>query len=133
MSMYDQDTESISMYGQDPGRNRRLECQIIGVIAVSLAVSGILVIVLSVPWEIRFPIVAAASLFGPAIPALRIFSGRTLMECLVYGIGADIALLMLVSLGLVMIRAWFPSVAVIILLLTSLAAGARLILIGATT
>jgi hypothetical protein len=121
------------MSGQDPKINRRLERHIIGVIAVSLTLAGIFAIVLGVPWEIRFPIVAAASLFGPGIPVLRLFTGRTLMECLVYGVGMDVALLMVISLGLVMARAWFPSVAVIILLLTSLAAGARLIMISATT
>jgi hypothetical protein len=101
--------------------------------AALLALGGILVIGLSVPYEFRFPIVAAASIFGPAIPALRLFTGRSLMECIVYGVGADVALLMLVSLVLVMTRAWFPSLAVIILLVISLAAGARLMIISATT
>ena len=121
------------MYGRVPEGNRRLECQIIGATAALLALGGILVIVLSAPWEVRFPVVAAASLFGPAIPALRLFSSRNLMECIVYGVGADVALLMLVSLGLVMARSWYPPIAIMILLLASLAAGARLIVISATT
>jgi hypothetical protein len=128
---YIQDREG--MHGQDLEGNRRLECQIIGVTAVSLALGGILAIMLSAPWEVRFPVVAAASLFGPAIPALRLFSGRSLMECIVYGVGADVALLMLVSLGLVMSRSWYPTIAIMILLFASLATGARLIITSATT
>lgn len=120
------------MHGQDPESNRRLECQVIGVAAVLLAVGGILVIGLSAPWQIRFPIVAAASLFGPAIPALRLFTRRTLIECLVYGVGMNIALLMLVSLGLVMAGSWYPTISIMVLLLISVAAGARLTMVSAT-
>lgn len=119
------------MRGQDPESNRSLECQAIGVAAVLLAVAGILVIGLGAPWQIRFPIVAAASLFGPAIPVLRLFTGRTLIECLVYGVGMNIALLMLVSLGLVMAGSWYPEISVMVLLLASLAAGVRLTIISA--
>lgn len=116
-----------------PRSNRILENQIIGATAALLAIGGIVVIGLSVPWGIRFPILAAASLFGPAIPAVRLFTGRNLLECVVYGVGADVALLMLVSLGLVMARSWYPSISIMILLLASLAAGARLIMVSATT
>lgn len=122
------------MHNQFRKDNRTtLEGQIIGATAALLAIGGIVVIGLSAPWEIRFPIVAAASLFGPAIPALRLFTSRTLMECIVYGVGANVALLMLVSLGLVMAGSWYPTISVMILLLASLAAGARLMMVNAPT
>lgn len=121
------------MRNRAPQNNRILEYQLIGATAALLAIGGIVVIGLSAPWEIRFPVVAAASLFGPAIPALRLFTSRTLMECLVYGVAADVALIMLVSLSLVMARSWYPSISIMILLLASLAAGARLMMISVTT
>jgi hypothetical protein len=121
------------MGSNSPEYNRRLECLIIGGAAVVLALGGLLTIGMGAAWEIRFPLIAAASIFGPAIPALRLYSSFTLLECLVYGIGVDVALLMLISLGLVMAHAWVPATAVFVLLLTSLAAGARLIMISAST
>ena len=125
--------EDTGRHAQDPGGSRRLEGQIVAATAAFLALAGILVIGLSAPWEVRFPIVAAASLFGPAIPALRLFSGRTLMECVVYGVGVDVGLLMLVSLGLVMTASWYPAAAIIVILLISLAAAARLMMVSRTT
>jgi hypothetical protein len=113
--------------------DRGLECRIIGGAAVVLALGGILAVGTTAAWEVRFPLITLASLVGPAIPALRLFSDFTLLECVVYGVGVDVALLMLISLGLVTVHAWVPAVAVVVLLLTSLAAGARLLMISART
>ena len=110
-----------------------LEGRIIGGGAVVLALGSLLAIGLAAPWEVRFPLVSAASLFGPAIPTLRLLSSLTLVECMVYGVGVDVGLLMVISLGLVMVHSWFPTVTVIILLLTSLGAGVKLMMIKAST
>jgi hypothetical protein len=110
----------------NPGNLRELECRIIGGAAVALALGGLLSLIMTAPWEIRFPFVAAASLFGPAVPALRLFSDFTLLECLIYGVGVDVALLMLISLGLILAHSWFPGVAVVVLLSISVAVGIRL-------
>jgi hypothetical protein len=119
------------MLSHNSAADHRSEGKIIGGAAIVLALGGLLAVVTKAPWEIRFPLITAGSLFGPAIPALRLFSGFTLLECIVYGIGVDVGLLMLISLGLVLAHSWFPAVAVVILLLTSLAAGARLMVISA--
>src|SRR5947207_5534521 len=110
------------MDSHNPEVGRRLECRIIGGAAVVLALGGLLAVGMTAAWEIRFPLITVASLFGPAIPALRLFTDFTLLECVVFGLGVDVALLMLISLGLVFAHSWFPAVAVVVLLLASLAA-----------
>lgn len=121
------------MDSRNPAADRRPEYRIIGGTAAALALGGLLAAGAAAPWEIRFPLITLASLFGPAIPALRLFSGLTLLECLVYGAGVDVALLMLTSLGLVITHSWYPAAAIAALLGASLIAGARLIMIAALT
>jgi hypothetical protein len=122
------------MNDHTPAGDRSLESWVVGAVGVVLALGGFLAFDLwAAPWEIRFPLITAACLYGPAIPALRLFTGVTLMECVVYGIGVNVALLMLVSLALVMAHSWFPYVAVFVLLLASLGAGAKLMMINAGT
>jgi hypothetical protein len=107
--------------------NHRIQCVVIGVLAVGLSLISIASVVLSTPWQIRFPIVAATVLFGPAIPALRLRPELSLEECLVYGIGVDVALQMLVGLALVMWHIWFPLAASLGLLVISLGVGLKLL------
>src|SRR5262245_29767176 len=80
----------------------------IGALAVALSAASIALVAASAPWQIRFPVVAAAAVFGPAIPALRLRPELTLGQCLVYGMGADVALQMLVGLALVLWHIWAP-------------------------
>lgn len=93
---------------------------------------GILVIGLSATWQVRIPTRSRRQPVG-AIPALRLFAGRAFIEYVVYGIGVNVALLMLVSLGLVTAGSWYSTISIMIPLLASLAAGARPTILSATT
>src|SRR5215472_12622182 len=99
----------------------------IGALAVALSVASIALIAASAPWQIRFPFVAAAALFGPAIPALRLRPELSLGQCLVYGVGADVALQMLAGLTLVLSHVWVPAAVSLGLLVITLAVGLKLL------
>jgi serine/threonine protein kinase len=71
--------------------------------------------------------VAAAALFGPAIPALRLRPELSLGQCLVYGMGADVALQMLAGLALVLWHFWAPPAVSLGLLVITLAVGLKLL------
>jgi len=71
--------------------------------------------------------VAAAAVFGPAIPALRLRPELSLGECLVYGMGADVALQMLVGLVLVLSHVWAPVAVSLGLLVVTFAVGLKLL------
>jgi hypothetical protein len=105
----------------------RIQQFAIGALAVALSVISITLVAVSAPWQVRFPAVAAAALFGPAIPILRIRPDLSLEQCLVYGMGVNVALQMLVGLGLVMSRAWVPVAASMVLFSLSAAAGLKLL------
>jgi hypothetical protein len=103
----------------------------IGALAIALSVASIALIAASAPWQIRFPFVVAAALFGPAIPVLRLRPELSLGQCLVYGMGADVALQMLVGLALVLWHVWAPIAVSLALLVITLAVGLKL-LVGST-
>lgn len=111
------------------GRQLSLRAQrlTIGAIAIVLSLTSMELMAGSAPWQIRFPFVAAAVLFGPAIPALRLRPELSLEQCLVYGIGVNVALQMLTGLTLVLWHAWEPVAASLGLLTISLAAGLKLL------
>jgi hypothetical protein len=113
--------------GENQFVSLRMQQFVIGALAVALSAISITLVAVSAPWEIRFPAVAAAAVFGPAIPILRIRADLSLEQCLVYGIGVDVALLMLVSLALVMVHAWVPVAACMALFALSAAAGLKLL------
>jgi hypothetical protein len=100
----------------------------VGLTAVVLSVITIVLVSVAAPWPIRFPALVIALLFGPGIPLLRLNSHLGLGECLVYGLGLSVSLLMLVGLLLVLAHTWAPTAAVIGLLVISGLAGAKLIL-----
>jgi hypothetical protein len=99
----------------------------IGALAVALSVASIALVAASAPWQIRFPFVVATAVFGPAIPALRLRPELSLGECLVYGMGVDIALQMLVGLALVLWHVWVPVAASLGLFFITLAVGLKLL------
>jgi hypothetical protein len=109
----------------------RAQCLAIGALAVGLSTVSIALIAASAPWQIRFPFVAAAALFGPAIPALRLRPELNLGQCLVYGMGADVALQMLVGLALVLWHVWAPVAVSLGLLVITLAVGLKLLVSSA--
>lgn len=111
------------------GRQYGLQAQrlAIGALAVTLSVASIALVAASAPWQIRFPVVVAAAVFGPAIPALRLRPELSLSECLVYGMSTDIALLMLTGLALVLWHAWAPVAVSLGLLAVTLAVGLKLL------
>ena len=120
-------TQSSPVEGRSLRVNLRMHCLVIGLLAVGLSLISITAVLLSAPWQIRFPIVAATALLGPAIPALRLRPELSLQECLVYGIGVDVALQMLVGLALVMWHIWIPVAASLGLFVISLAVGLKLL------
>jgi hypothetical protein len=105
----------------------RMQHLVIGALSVALPAISITLVAVSAPWEIRFPAVAAAAVCGPAIPILRMRPELSLEQCLVYGMGVDVALQMLVGLGLVMSHAWVPAAASLVLFSLSAAAGLKLL------
>ena len=109
-----------------PGRQRQ-ECLAVGLAAVVLSLGAVAAIAANAPWQIRFPLVVVAGLFGPAVPVLRAISTLSFGECIVYGLGAGIALQMLLGLGLVLIHIWTPVQVFVGLLVISFAIGAKLI------
>jgi hypothetical protein len=119
--------QSSPVEGKSLPANLRTHCLVIGLLAVGLSLISVISVVLSAPWQVRFPIVAATALFGPAIPALRLRPELRLQECLVYGIGVDVALQMLVGLALVMWHIWIPVAASLGLFVISLAVGLKLL------
>jgi hypothetical protein len=110
--------------GQYSLRAQRLA---IGALAVVLSIASIAQVAASAPWQIRFPFVVAAAVFGPAIPALRLRPELSLGECLVYGMGVDISLQMLVGLALVLWHVWVPVAVSLGLLVITLAVGLKLL------
>ena len=103
--------------------NLSMQRRVIGIVAVALSVTSITLVATSAPWQIRFPVLVAASLYGPAIPLLRLRHELSLEECLVYGLGVNVALQMLAGLSLVMWHNWMPVAASVALLAISLEAG----------
>jgi hypothetical protein len=103
-------------------------CRAIGITAVALSIVAIVLIAFGAPWQVRFPMLAITVIFGPGIPLLRLNSHLGLGECLVYGIGVSVSLLMLVGLLLVMAHTWAPTAAIIGLLVVSALAGVKLIM-----
>jgi uncharacterized membrane protein len=120
-------TQSSPIEGKSAPARLRMDRLVIGMLAVGLSVISIAATVLSTPWQIRFPIVAVTALFGPAIPALRLRPELSLQECLVYGIGVNVALQMLVGLALVMWHIWIPVTASLGLFVISLVVGLKLL------
>ena len=116
---------------EDPQYGLRAQRLAIGALAVALAAASIALIAASAPWQIRFPFVAAAALFGQAIPALRLRPELSLSQCLVYGMGADVALQMLVGLALVLWHVWAPVAVSLGLLVITLAVGLKLLVSSA--
>jgi hypothetical protein len=107
--------------------NLRLQRLVIGSIAAVLSVLAIVLVATPVPWQLRLPVAAAAAVGGPAIPLLRLRPELSLEQCLVYGLGIDVAIQMLVSLGLVMWHVWAPSAASTGLFSVSLLAAIKLL------
>lgn len=118
--------------GQGGQRSLRAQRLAIGALAVALSVASITLVAASAPWQIRFPFVAAAAVFGPAIPVLRLRPELSLSQCLVYGMGVDVALQMLVGLALVLWHVWAPAAVSLGLFVITLAIGLKL-LFGART
>ena len=107
--------------------NLPMQRRVIGIVAVVLSVTSITLVATSAPWQIRFPVLVAAALYGPAIPLLRLRHELSLEECLVYGLGVNVALQMLAGLVLVMWHIWAPVAASVALLAVSLEAGLMLL------
>jgi hypothetical protein len=100
----------------------------VGMAAITLSVITIALISFAAPWQIRFPVLIIAVLFGPGIPLLRLNSHLSIGECVVYGIGTNVSLQMLVGLLLVLAHTWAPAAATIGLLVVSGLAGIRLVM-----
>ena len=101
--------------------------RVIGISAVALAAAAALCIVLPVPWQIRFAVVVAAGLLGPAVPGLRLLIHIDVRASLVIGVGVDVALLMVLGQTMLLAHAWIPVFAFLVLLAATCAAGVGLL------
>jgi hypothetical protein len=121
------DTDSTLAGGESQLASLRMQRFVIGALVVALSVGSIMLVAASAPWQIRFPVVAAAAVCGPGVPILRIRPELSLEQCLVYGMGVDVALQMLVGLALVLWHIWVPLAASLVLFALSLTAGLKLL------
>jgi hypothetical protein len=108
-------------------RDQQRQRLALGLAAVVLSLASAGVIGASAPWQLRFSVVVVTALFGPMIPALRLHVRLSLEQCLVYGLGANVALEMMLGLALVLFHDWIPTAAFLCVLVITFAIGAKLV------
>ena len=101
--------------------------RVVAATAISLSVAAALAVGLSAPWPLRFGVVTAALLFGPAVPVFRLVSDMRLSECLAVGVAVNVALVMLLGEAMVLAHVWAPVLGAIALLCVTVAISVRLV------
>lgn len=104
----------------EPGKAAGKETQLVfGCIGLGLAFLAALAIVAGLPWQIRFPLVVIAVLFGPGVPLMLGLSQWETVKNVVAGVGLDVALVLLAGEAMVLVHVWQPDYMVGILLVLS--------------
>lgn len=111
-------------FGKPTGSSAR---RAFGYAGLGLAALAAVAIVGGLPWQIRFPLVVTAVLFGPGVPLMVALSQLPAVKSVVLGIGLDMSLLLLAGEGMVLMHVWQPDYAVGVLLICSVIASVRLL------
>lgn len=102
--------------------------RVFGCVGLGLAVLAALAIVAGLPWQIRFPLVVIAVLFGPGVPLMLGLSQWETVKNVVAGVGLDVALVLLAGEAMVLVHVWQPDFMVGILLALTAIASAFLLM-----
>jgi hypothetical protein len=95
-----------------------------GYVGLGLAVLAAVAIVAGLPWQVRFPLVVIAVLFGPGIPLMLALTPLPAVKSVVAGVGLDVSLVLLAGEAMVLAHIWQPDVMVGVLLVASAIASA---------
>lgn len=82
-------------------------------------------IAFAAPWQIRFPVVVIAILFGPGVPLMLWLSRLPIGQSVVLGLGLDVALILVTGEAMVLAQIWRPAYMIGFLLVVSAIASAR--------
>lgn len=99
----------------------------LGYVGLSLTVLAADTIVAGLPWQIRFPLVVIAVLYGPGVPLMIWLSQLPAIKSVTAGIGLDVSLLLLAGELMVMAHVWQPDYVVSALLASSAVVSAFLL------
>lgn len=100
----------------------------VGYVGLGLAFLAAFAIVAGLPWQIRFPLVVIAVLFGPGVPLMLGLSHWEIVRNVVAGVGLDVALILLAGEAMVLVHVWQPDYMVGILLALSAIASVFLLM-----
>jgi hypothetical protein len=95
-----------------------------------LGLPVIAAIAFALPWQIRFPVVVIAVLFGPGVPVMLLLSRLPASQSVVAGIGLDVALILVTGEAMVLANIWQPAYMIGALLALSAIASARLLMMS---
>ena len=84
----------------------------------------------ALPWQVRFPVVVAAILFGPGVPLMLLWSRLPAGQSVAAGIGLDVALILLAGEAMVLAQIWRPAYMIGVLLVLSAVVSARLLMMS---
>jgi hypothetical protein len=90
-----------------------------GYVGLSLTILAAVAIVAGLPWQIRFPLVVIAVLFGPGVPLVLALTQLPAVKGLVMGVGLDVGLILLAGEAMVLVHVWQPDYMVGLLLVAS--------------
>lgn len=102
--------------------------RVFGYVGLGLSFLAALAIVAGLPWQIRFPLVVIAVLFGPGVPLMLGLSQWETVKNVVAGVGLDVALVLLAGEAMVVVHVWQPDYMVGILLALSAIASVLLLM-----
>lgn len=102
--------------------------RVLGWVGLVLSVAAVLAFAL--PWQVRFPVVVIAILFGPGVPLMLLLSRLPVGQSVVAGVGVDVALILLAGEAMVLAQIWKPTYMIGVLLVLSAIASARLLMMS---
>lgn len=84
----------------------------------------------ALPWQVRFPVVVVAILFGPGVPLMLLLSRLPVGQSVVAGLGLDVALILLAGEAMVLAQIWRPTYMIGAMLVLSAIVSARLLMMS---